>query len=51
MSDIQYSQAAKPWWKSRIEKLFDQMNKGLANALPEKTFTNPTQLRKIWHKI
>ncbi|MBE4031077.1 transposase [Vibrio parahaemolyticus] len=45
VSDIQYSQAAKPWRKSGIEKLFDQMNKGLVNALPGKTFTNPTQLQ------
>ncbi|WP_333003402.1 Mu transposase C-terminal domain-containing protein [Vibrio coralliilyticus] len=45
VSDIQYSQAAKPWRKSGIEKLFDQMNKGLVNALPGKTFTNPTQLK------
>ncbi len=42
--DIQYSQAAKPWRKSGIEKLFDQLNKGLTNSLPGKTFTNPTQL-------
>ncbi len=34
----QYSQAAKPWRKSGIEKLFDQMNKGLVNALHRKTF-------------
>ncbi|WP_102412626.1 Mu transposase C-terminal domain-containing protein [Vibrio cyclitrophicus] len=45
VSDIQYSQAAKPWRKSGIEKLFDQMNKGLVNSLPGKTFTNPTQLQ------
>ncbi|KHT45901.1 Mu transposase C-terminal domain-containing protein [Vibrio sinaloensis] len=45
VTDIQYSQAAKPWRKSGIEKLFDQMNKGLVNALPGKTFTNPTQLQ------
>ncbi|WP_114784308.1 Mu transposase C-terminal domain-containing protein [Vibrio tetraodonis] len=44
VSDIQYSQAAKPWRKSGIEKLFDQLNKGLNNAFPGKTFTNPTQL-------
>ncbi|PMK02474.1 Mu transposase C-terminal domain-containing protein, partial [Vibrio sp. 10N.261.55.A7] len=45
VSDIQYSQAAKPWRKTGIEKLFDQLNKGLVNALPGKTFTNPTQLK------
>ncbi|MDR9827940.1 Mu transposase C-terminal domain-containing protein [Vibrio sp. FNV 38] len=44
VSDIHYSQAAKPWRKTGIEKLFDQLNKGLVNALPGKTFTNPTQL-------
>lgn len=44
VSDIQYSQAAKPWRKSGIEKLFDQLNKGLTNSLPGKTFTNPVQL-------
>ncbi|NOH94994.1 transposase [Vibrio sp. AIC-3] len=44
VTDIQYSQTAKPWRKSGIEKLFDQMNKGLVNSLPGKTFTNPTQL-------
>lgn len=30
--------------KIGIEKLFDQLNKGLTNSLPGKTFTNPTQL-------
>ncbi|WP_070963747.1 Mu transposase C-terminal domain-containing protein [Vibrio sonorensis] len=45
VSDILYSQAAKPWRKTGIEKLFDQLNKGLVNALPGKTFTNPTQLK------
>ncbi|MEZ8329935.1 transposase, partial [Vibrio splendidus] len=45
VTDIQYSQTAKPWRKSGIEKLFDQMNKGLVNSLPGKTFTNPTQLQ------
>ena len=44
VSDIKYSQAAKPWRKSGIEKLFDQLNKGLVDALPGKTFTNPTEL-------
>ena len=44
VSDIQYSQAAKPWRKSGIEKLFDQLNKGLTNSLPGKTFTEPSQL-------
>lgn len=44
VSDILYSQAAKPWRKSGIEKLFDQLNKGLNNSLPGKTFTNPSQL-------
>lgn len=34
VSDIQYSQAAKPWRKSGIEKLFDQMNKGLVTFQP-----------------
>lgn len=45
VSDIIYSQAAKPWRKSGIEKLFDQLNKGLTNSLPGKTFTNITQLK------
>lgn len=44
VTDIQYCQTAKPWRKSGIEKFFDQFNKGLINALPGKTFTNPTQL-------
>lgn len=45
VSDIKYSQAAKPWRKTGIEKLFDQLNKGLVNALPGKTFTNTAQLQ------
>ncbi|MCG3825937.1 Mu transposase C-terminal domain-containing protein [Photobacterium damselae] len=45
VTDILYSQAAKPWRKTGIEKLFDQLNKGLTNSLPGKTFTNPTQLK------
>lgn len=45
VTDIQYSQTAKPWRKTGIEKLFDQLNKGLINSLPGKTFTNPTQLK------
>ncbi|MGR5318517.1 Mu transposase C-terminal domain-containing protein [Vibrio sp. DNB22_19_1] len=44
VSDIQYCQKAKPWRKTGIEKLFDQLNKGLTNSLPGKTFTNPIQL-------
>lgn len=44
VSDILYNQAAKPWRKAGIEKLFDQLNKGLNNSLPGKTFTNPSQL-------
>ncbi|MCM2679787.1 transposase family protein [Echinimonas agarilytica] len=44
VTDIHYSQAAKPWRKTGIEKLFDQLNKGLINEMPGKTFTNPTQL-------
>ncbi|WP_158100633.1 Mu transposase C-terminal domain-containing protein [Neiella marina] len=44
VTNIHYSQAAKPWRKTGVEKLFDQLNKGLINEMPGKTFTNPTQL-------
>ncbi|MFH0265457.1 Mu transposase C-terminal domain-containing protein [Vibrio rumoiensis] len=51
VSNIIYAQAGKPWRKSGVEKIFDQLNKGLVDKIPGKTFARIEQLKDYNPKL